>query len=510
MIEASFKTIAALAFGIGLAGAAPAAFAQTPKNGGTLIYATGIDAQTLDPQFVTDIPTFRVVRYIYEPLTQQDAAGKVIPALATAWTLSDDKRTWTFQLRKGVKFHDGSVFDANAVKFTFDRLVDRATGSPRASTLAAVEQVKVVDDYTISITTKKPFAPLLAQLSAYNAAILSPAHVKKVGADLRKLPSGTGPFKFKSWQPGEKITLVRNDDYWAGKARLDGLEVRAVPEDSARVLMLMSGQVDVISGVPTVMLKRLQSSSAVTMMRKTGYRTIYLGMNTAQKPFSDQRVRQAVAYAINKPALVSGVLSGIGTLGGSYESSVIENSASDLPPYPYDKARARKLLADAGYPNGFETDFYVPTGLYIMDRPLGEAIQAQLADVGIKANIKAPEISAYLNMLMQGKASLFIGGKGSPTGDMDFTQTLSNGSTGRMNHFNFKNAEVDKLIEAQREAVDPAQRRKLLHDLQHLIYREAPHITLYYEDQIFATRSKVHGVEVYVNEFISFDKAWKE
>ncbi|MGD9946017.1 MAG: ABC transporter substrate-binding protein, partial [Burkholderiaceae bacterium] len=147
MIEASFKTIAALAFGVGLAGAAPAALAQTPKNGGTLVYATGIDAQTLDPQFVTDIPTFRVVRYIYEPLTQQDAAGKVIPALATSWKLSDDKRTWTFQLRKGVKFHDGSTFDAQAVKFTFDRLNDPATGSPRRSTLAAVEEVKVVDDY---------------------------------------------------------------------------------------------------------------------------------------------------------------------------------------------------------------------------------------------------------------------------------------------------------------------------------------------------------------------------
>ena len=488
------------------------ALAQTPapKDGGVLVYATGVDAQTLDPQFVTDIPTFRVVRYIYEPLTQQDVEGKIIPALATSWTVSDDKRTWTFKLRPNVKFHDGSPFNAQAVKFTFDRLLDPATGSPRRSTLAAVSAIKVIDDLTVAVITKEPFAPLLAQLSAYNAAILSPAQAQKAGPDLNKQPSGTGPFKFKSQQPGEKVVLVRNDNYWDGKPHLQGLEIRAVPEASARILQLLGGEVDVISDVPTVMLKRLESSKTVNLMRKTGYRTIYLGMNTTMKPFNDLRVRQAVAYAINKPALVKGVLNGIGTLGGSYESPVIENSATDLPPYPYDKEKARALLKEAGYPDGFSTDFIVPTGRYIMDRQLGEAIQAQLADIGIKVNMKTPEISAYLTTLSKAQAPMFISGKGSPTGDMDFTQTLSNASTGRMNHFAFKNDEVDRLIEQQRVTVDPNQRKQVLHDLQALVYKELPHVTLYYEDQIFAANSKVHDVDVYVNEFVSFQRTWKE
>ena len=506
MISRSMKRWAACLAAVACA----TAVAQTPKNGGVLIYATGIDAQTLDPQFVTDIPTFRVVRYIYEPLTQQDESGKITPALAVSWTLSNDKKTWTFKLRPNVKFHDGTPFNAAAVKFTFDRLVDKATGSPRASTLAAVSEVKVVDDMTVAIVTKEPFAPLLSQLSAYNASIMSPTQVKNVGMDVRKAPSGTGPFKFKSWQPGEKIILTRNDDYWGGKPHLEGLEIRAVPEDSARVLQLLGGEVDVISGVPTVMLKRLESTPAVKVMRKTGYRTIYLGMNVSMPPFNDLRVRQAVAYAINKPALVSGVLSGVGTLGGSYESPVIENSAQDLKPYPYDKAKARELLKEAGLPNGFSADFYVPTGLYTMDRPLGEAIQAQLAEVGIKANIKAPDTSAYLTTLAEQKAQMFLGGKGSPTGDMDFTQTLSNGSKGRMNHFKFNSPTVDKLIAEQRVAVDPDSRKKLLHDLQAQVYKELPHFTLYYEDQLFATRAKVHDVDVYVNEFVSFERAWKE
>jgi peptide/nickel transport system substrate-binding protein len=245
------------------------------------------------------------------------------------------------------------------------------------------------------------------------------------------------------------------------------------------------------------------------VIRRTGYRTIYLGMNLAVKPLDDVRVRHAIAHAIDKAALVKGVLSGIGTLGGSYESSVIEGHDGSLPPYAYDVAQAKKLLAEAGHPNGFSIDFYVPTGRYNMDRQLGEAIQAQLAAVGIKANLITPEISSYLSTLSQAKAPMFLGGKGSPTGDMDFTQTLSNGSTGRMNHFNFKNTDVDKLILQQRVAVDPEERRKVLDQLQELVYREAPHVTLYYEDQLWATRSNVHDVQVYVNEFVNFRTAWK-
>lgn len=349
----------------------------------------------------------------------------------------------------------------------------------------------------------------MAQLSAYNVYILSPTQVKKEGANFKRSPAGTGPFRFQSWQPGEQLVLVRNDKYWGEKPRIDQLVFKVVPEDSSRTLMLLSGQADVISGVPSVMVKRLQTNDKVRVIRRTGYRTIYLGMNLAVKPFDDIRVRQAVAHALNKPALVQGVLSGIGTLGGSYESSVIIGHDKSLPPYPYDVAKAKKLLADAGFPNGFNTDFFVPTGLYNMDRPLGEAIQAQLAAVGIQARIQAPETSTYLSTLSQAKAPMFIGGKGSPTGDMDFTQSLSNGSTGRMNHFNFKNPEVDKLIVQQRVTVDPEQRRKALDDLQKAVYREAPHITLYYEDQLWATRSNVNDVQVYVNEFVNFTKARK-
>ena len=491
-----------------LASFAGAALAQQPKTGGTLVYATGTDVQTLDPQFVTDVPTSRIVANIHETLVKADEKGTIQPCLATSWTTSDDKLTWTFKLRQGVRFHDGTPFNAAAVKATFDRMRDPATGSPRRSALAAIAEVKVIDDLTVALVTKEPFAPLLPQLSAYNLAIMSPAQIAKAGAKYREQPSGTGPFRLKSWQPGEKITLARNDDYWGEKARLDAVETRVVPEDSARVLQLLSGEADVIASVPTVMLKRLEGSSAVQVIRKTGFRTIYVGLNNNIAPFNDRRVREAVAYAINVQALQRGVLSGVGQLGGGFESPVI-GGAKEIPPRPYDPAKARKLLAEAGHPNGFATSFYVPTGRYLMDRQLGEAIQAQLGEVGIKVKIESPEWGAFTALVDQKKAPMFLMGKGSPTGDLDFTLTLTAMSNGRMNSFALNNPELDKLILEQRGAVEPEKRRALLARAQDLIFEEVPAVVLFYEDQLFAARANVHGVAIYPNEFVDFAGAWK-
>jgi len=246
----------------------------------------------------------------------------------------------------------------------------------------------------------------------------------------------------------------------------------------------------------------------VKVLRKTGYRTIYVGLNNSLPPFNDRRVREAVAHAIDVQALQRGVLSGVGKLGGGFESPVI-GGAKEIAPRPHDPAKARKLLAEAGHPNGFETSFYVPTGRYLMDRQLGEAIQAQLAQVGIKARIEAPEWGAFVAITDQKKAPMFIMGKGSPTGDLDFTLTLTAMTNGRMNAFALSNPEIDKLILEQRGAVEPEKRRALLARAQDLIFEDVPAVVLFYEDQIFATRANVHDVAIYPNEFVDFASAWK-
>ncbi|WP_274629375.1 glutathione ABC transporter substrate-binding protein [Arvimicrobium flavum] len=469
-----------------------------------LRYATGTDAQTLDPQFVTDIPTSRVVMQLHETLVYPNAEGDIQPVLAESWTVSEDNLSWTFKLREGVTFHDGTPFNADAVKFTFDRILAEATGSPRKSSAAAIDTVEVVDEHTVTIKTKAPFAPLLAQLSAYNLSIISPKSGTAIKSDYSKAPAGTGPFRLGDWTPGEKLTVIRNEDYWGEKAKLDEVRFTVVPEDSARVLMLLSGEVDMVSNIPPVMVDRLQGAPGVQVVEKTGVRTIYVAFNLAMKPFDDLRVRQAMAHAINTEALLKGVMNNLGTPGGGLESVVIPGSAA-IDPYPYDPERARALLAEAGLSDGFSVDFYLPTGRYINDRQLGEAIQAQLAEVGITANLQAPEFGTYLSMLeAKDKIPMFLLGKGSPTGDPDFTLTINVGSEGTGNYGNYHNKTIDDLLLKQRGTVDVEQRRAMLREIIQTAYDDVPWIVLFYENQIFGQRENVSGVAVLPNENLRF------
>jgi peptide/nickel transport system substrate-binding protein len=476
-------------------------------KGGPLVYVTGTDALTLDPQFVTDVPTARVVMQVHETLVYPQENGEMKGVLAESWSVADDGRTWTFKLRDGVRFHDGTPFNAGAVKFTFDRIMNPETGSPRRSASNSIESVETVDDRTVVIRTKTPFAPFLAQLSAYNLAVISPTAGKVPTKDYSLKPSGTGPFKLRSRTPGEQTTLAANDDYWRGRPTIDALEIRIVPEDSARVLMLLAGEAQVAANIPPVMMTRLKSAAGVEVIRKTGYRTMYIGMNLRMPPFDNPKVRQAVAHAINTKALIEGVMSGVATPGGGLESPEIPG-ATAFAPYPYDPAKAKALLAEAGLPDGFSTEFYVPTGRYINDRQIGEAIQAQLAQVGIKVSIRTPEWGAYVALLEdRHKVPLYLIGKGSPTGDLDLTLGLIPESKGSMNYSNYSNPEVDRRVVEQRGIVDLAKRKEVLREILADIYQDTPFLVLFYEDQLFGKRTNVKDVRVLANESVDFSHA---
>ncbi|OGP73694.1 MAG: hypothetical protein A2V86_02740 [Deltaproteobacteria bacterium RBG_16_49_23] len=476
----------------------------------SLTFAGGTEIVTLDPQFATHAHTANVIMHIHETLVRYDVDMNLIPSLAESWTVSENGFIWTFRLRKGISFHDGTAFNAGAVKYTFDRLLDFSNGSPRRDALSMVKEIKVVDPYTIDFVMLKPFAPFLNQLTAYNLAILSPKAAKKWGREYSIAPAGTGPFKLESWPSGERVVLSRNDQYWEKKPHHDKLIFRVIPDDSVRAKLLLKGEVDVISPVPIALISWLNQSKEVRIIHEKGFRTIYLGFNNKMKPFDDLRVRKAVSHIIDTETILKNVLKGKGGIGGGHESPFVPGAHQGLRPYPYDPALAKKLLAEAGYANGFSTTFYTPKGRYFMDEEVARAIQAQLKEAGIVVQIETPDWATYIRLLEKGTdIPMFIMGKGSPTADLNFTLNHGIKTGGKMNYSQYSNPRVDRLIAEQEGIVDPKQRFQILYEIQKTIYDEVPNITLFYEDQILGKRRNVHGIEIHPFEFINLSRAFK-
>src|SRR5262252_6359883 len=276
------------------------AWAQTLVTGGTIIFAAGADPDSLDPQNTQSNPGEQVNRMMYDNLVRFSTKMQIEPALAESWTQSKDGLTWTFKLRKGVKFHDGTAFDAKAVKYFFDRVLGDEKPFKASLYTPVVRSAEVVDPATIRVTLKQPFAAFLFTIAHSAGGIVSPAAHQKWGKDLALHPSGTGPFKFVEWVKGDHVTLERNDAYRAGAPSLDRIVVKTVREDQARVLLLESGGADVIVNIPTEEIPRLKKDPRFVVESSVTARALFIVMNVKKKPFDDVRVRQALNYAVNR------------------------------------------------------------------------------------------------------------------------------------------------------------------------------------------------------------------
>ncbi len=469
----------------------------------SVVYGVGVDALTMDPQMVDNVPTANAVMHVHETLVTWDKKMNIVGKLAEKWTTSPDGKTWTFYLRKGIKFQDGAEFNADAVKNSFERILDPATGSPRRSILSMITDMKVINPYTIALTTQEPFGPFLSQLATYNAAILSPKAIDRYGKEYGRHPSGTGPYVLKEWLPGEKMVFERNENYWGEKPKTRTLIFKVIPENTTRVMALQTGEVDIISNVPPFQINQLKANKNVEVFLAEGFRTIYLGMNFKRPPFNDIRVRQALNYAINRDAIIKNILGGTATRAIGPEAISIPGAANDLTTYEYNPQKAKKLLAEAGYPNGVEIKFYAPFGRYNMDKQVAEAIQAQITQAGFKADLQTLDWAIYSNLLKEGKdTQLFMVGKGSPSGDLDFTSQICWKTGGSLNYSFLSDPTIDKLVDEQRRTVDPKKRKAILHEMQVKVQEALPWASLYYEKQIVAKRKNVSGEFIWPNEFI--------
>ncbi|MDN5936516.1 MAG: ABC transporter substrate-binding protein, partial [Nitrosospira sp.] len=344
--------------------AAGVAQAQIPP--GVLVVGQIAEPKSLDPQVATAVNDFRILMNIYDGLVRyQDGTLKVEPALAKSWEISDDGKTYTFHLHEGVTFHDGTPFNAQAVKFTFERMLDEnhpyhdIGPFPLSFFFAPVERVEVVDDDTVRFHLKAPYAPFLANLAYPTGLIVSPTAVKKWGKAFGHHPVGTGPFKFVEWESNRKVVVERYEDHWAGAPKLKAVVFHPVTNGNARVTALLSGNLDVIVEVPPDSVGIFRKDDRFRIYQQASPHVWFLILNLREGPFQDKRVRQAVNYAINKKALVNSLLQGTATVADSPIAPAFAWAYNEsLDPYPYNPEKARQLIEETGY-KGADITFFV-------------------------------------------------------------------------------------------------------------------------------------------------------
>lgn len=394
---------------------------QAAKEGGTLIIARMSDAANLDPHFISTINAASVVHQkVYEGLVKRDPNMEIQPSLATAWKQLDAV-TWEFSLRSGVVFHDGTPLDAEAVKKTFDRVLDPKTASPRATMFGKIKEVKAVDPHTVRFSLTEPYTPLLSILASHEGGILSPRAIDQYGKELSKHPVGTGPFKFQSWNTGLEIVLKKNPQYWGEPPKIDQVIFRVVPDDLTRIDMVERGEAHIAESIPLAELERIQASSEMNMYRSEALGTEFIGFNVAQKPLDDIRVRKAISYAIETDSIIKGVYHNVGTKANSPIGPKVFGYSPTVKAYPYDLNKARELLAEAGYPNGFQTT------ILTYDRKdrvrLAQVIRSQLKGIGIDAELNILGYAEFVEVIEKTKQhEIFVSGWGNATGDADYNQ----------------------------------------------------------------------------------------
>jgi peptide/nickel transport system substrate-binding protein len=492
MLKALRGGLAAILLLLGLGGVAEAAR-------DTLVIGMPTDVPIFDTHKATGLHNGSVLNQVSEPLVGLSTKGEVIPYLLESWEQSKDGRSWTLRLRKGVRFTDGTPVNAEAVKFSIDRFRKHSIGK---ATLAIVESVDVVDDATLRITTKAPYAPLIATLGYHWIVVYSAAQVRKVGDEnVHTAPVGSGPYKFVHHKRGQEVRLEANDQYWGGRPRIKNVVSRPYTDTSARILALESGDVDLIFQVPPQEAARLAKNPNLVVYTPPSARVIWIYLNTQKEPLRDKRVREALYYAIDRDAIVKNIFAGTAKLLHSPGpvGSVGYTEAYDR--YAYNPEKAKQLLREAGQP-GLGFAVHHSPGRYLLSGQVLEALQAYWRQVGVTMKIVDLEWGTLSQLSAQPvdknpiQAAFF--GWRSVNGDIDSSIQDFHSRFWRPagNNISFyKNEEFDRLLDAEQGALDPKKRIEILHRMQEILMDDVPALFLYGEPQIWAARKSLKGID---------------
>jgi ABC-type transport system substrate-binding protein len=501
--------------------------AEDGRRGGTLVFARSGDSVGLDPARETDGESFYGATAVFETLVEfVPGKTEVRPALAESWEFSDDNLSVTFNLRKDVTFHDGTEMNADAVVFSFERQFKedhpyydlgpwKYWGYMDMSNI--VDAVVAVDDHTVRFDLKKPEAPFLANLAMDFAAIVSPAAVEKLGEDFKNNPVGTGPFKFVEWRKDDAIIFERNEDYWADDAYLDRLILRVIPDATARWLALQKGEVDVIDFPSAEDLEDMFADPSIEVMQQEGLNVGYLAFNTSKEPFDNKLVRQALNHAINKEDIITAVYGSAGTPAKNPLPPTMWSYNDEIQDYPYDPEKAKELLAEAGYPDGFSSELWampVARPYNPNARKIAEIMQAQFAEVGVDAEIVSYEWGTYLDKTDNLEHDMAMLGWTGDNGDPDnFLWVLLSAPAAEPPAGNiaaWKDQEFTDLVAEAKETMDVDRRTELYEEAQVVFHEEAPWLPIAHSVVSIPMKSSVKGFHIYPTGKRVFRGVWIE
>nr|MBO2472346.1 ABC transporter substrate-binding protein [Bacillota bacterium] len=496
--------------------AAPAALAQTPKYGGVWYGSIANDPPTLDPAYAVTGVDGSLVALLYDGLVGFDTEGRVIPNLAKSWEISEDGRTYTFYLVDNAYFHNGDHFTAADVKYSFERVLHPATLSPRtwvldriagakefmAGEADEVTGIRIIDDYTIEITLEQPFAPFLTMLGMPAAHIVNRRVIESY-ADPRTEyafnPVGTGPFMLARYNPGDRIIFAANERYHQGRPYLDGIQYRIINDAATRIAEFEAGNLHATALTTDALIRFQRDPRYRDYILTTNDLTLYfIGLNATRPPFDDYRVRQAVSWAVDRELLAETVVQYTRIPAQGPIPPGLDGYRPDLVGYGYDPAKARQLLAEAGYPNGLTFEVHIANA--DVNVQLFEPIQLMMAEAGIHMEIVLRDLPSILQDTTRNALDAFYASWLADYPDAEnFLYPLfhSDNFGAGGNRTSFSHPEVDRLIELAQAETDRDRRIQLYHQIEDLILEQAPRVFLFYGQSWVAIRPEVRGYELY-------------
>ena len=511
MVRRAIAVVLAGVLGIGLVSMAAA---QGVHRGGTIRVAISGDIVTMDPHLSGAKVDRQPYQSVFDKLVDTDEHLTIVPMLATSWTVSPDGRTVTLKLRQGVKFQDGTPFNADAVKVNFDRMLDPKFPPIRKAEMRPVQRVVVMDPYTVQVVEDRPYSPLLYALTDRAGMMLSPAALAKEGMNFTQHPVGTGPFRFVERVPQDHVAFERNPDYWAkGLPYADRLVFRVIASDPARIANLKSGDVDIIADVPLPQEPELakeaaQSGARFHLVERGAFQWNAMPLNVTKPPFDNKLLRQALSLTIDRYALANVVLRGAAYPARSFFPNGTPGYDPSIPVPERNIALAKEKLAQAGRPGGF-TFTLLLAGSGQQDASVAQAIQSMAADAGIHAQIQILEGAAFLEIMQraQHQATLSIW-SGRPDPDFDVYPFVTQTGIGGLNLADYVNDRATVLLDGARLLSDMAQRRRAYTEVSRIVADDVPYVFLFYPKEYKLISAHVRGFTQVPDGMVRLRSVW--